>query len=479
MMKKIMILAVLLGFTSCSEDFLEVPLEDSTPAEEFFVSQDDALEATNAIYAEQLEWGTSAFPYLALTQITSDNTNKGSNPGDAAFLNDFNNFTFNASAFILNDYWTGQYRGINLANQVLANVPAIEMDEDLKERLLAEARFFRAYHYFNLVRAFGGVPIYTTLPEDGIYNIPRSTREEVYELIMSDLQAAAEVLPVSYNGPDVGRVTEGAAKGYLAKVYMYRENWTKVLELTQEVMGMGYELYPNYYELFRWQNEYNSEILLAIQSTAEGNCQATSQYGQVQGVRGQFGWGFNSPSEDLVEAYEEGDVREDASILFVGETTPEGDLITAGNDPSNPTRYNQKIYVSLENFRRNNCAENADSNIILLRYAEILLMNAEANMELGNIEAALESLNKVRNRAELEDLEIYDVEALQEAIWHERRVELAMEGDRFFDLVRQGRAAEVLQAHGTQFTPGVNEVFPIPANQIALSNNVLVQNPGY
>lgn len=478
-MKKILITFSFIALFSCTEDFLEIPLEDRTPAEEFFVSAEDATQAVNAIYNHQLDWLTSAFAHLAITQITSDDSDKGSNPGDAAFLNDFSNFTFNSSAFILNDYWTGQFRGVNLANQVLTNVPDIEMDESLKERLLAEAKFFRAYHYFNLVRTFGGVPIYDGLPADGLYNIPRNTKEEVYVFIKKDLTEAMQVLPASYGADQLGRVTEGAAKGLLAKVHMYKSEWPEVLQLTQEIMGMGYSLYDDYYELFRWQNEYNSEIIFEIQSTADGNCQSSSQYGQVQGVRAQFGWGFNSPSEDLVAAYEENDVRQDATILFVGETTPEGDLITAGNDPSNPTRYNQKIYVSSENYRRNNCAENADSNIIILRYAEVLLMNAEANLELGNYDAALESLNEVRNRAKLDDLTFESEAQLRSAIWHERRVELAQEGDRFFDLVRQGRAAEIFQALGKQFTPGVNEIFPIPANQISLSNNVLVQNPGY
>lgn len=478
-MKKILITFSFIALFSCTEDFLEIPLEDRTPAEEFFVSAEDATQAVNAIYNHQLDWLTSAFAHLAITQITSDDSDKGSNPGDAAFLNDFSNFTFNSSAFILNDYWTGQFRGVNLANQVLTNVPDIEMDESLKERLLAEAKFFRAYHYFNLVRTFGGVPIYDGLPADGLYNIPRNTKEEAYVFIKKDLTEAMQVLPASYGADQLGRVTEGAAKGLLAKVHMYKSEWPEVLQLTQEIMGMGYSLYGDYYELFRWQNEYNSEIIFEIQSTADGNCQSSSQYGQVQGVRAQFGWGFNSPSEDLVAAYEENDVRQDATILFVGETTPEGDLITAGNDPSNPTRYNQKIYVSSENYRRNNCAENADSNIIILRYAEVLLMNAEANLELGNYDAALESLNEVRNRAKLDDLTFESEAQLRSAIWHERRVELAQEGDRFFDLVRQGRAAEIFQALGKQFTPGVNEIFPIPANQISLSNNVLVQNPGY
>ncbi len=478
-MKKLIAICGCLIVMACNKDFLTVPLEDSIPAEQFFVSQQDAIEAVNQMYAYQIKWEPSAFPYMAILQITSDDSDKGSNPGDAAFLNDFDNFTFNSSAFSINDYWTGQFRGINYANQVLTNVPDISMDESLKQRLLAEARFFRGYHYFNLVRVFGGVPIYDGLPADGLYNIPRNTAEEVYQLIISDLTAAAEVLPVSYDTANVGRATKGAAKGFLAKVALYRNDYAQALALTQEVMGLGYELFPDYYEFYRVGNEYNVESIFEIQSTASGNCEAASQYGQTQGVRGQFGWGFNSPSEDLVNAYEPGDLRMDASILFVGETTPEGDLITAGNDPSNPIRYDQKVYVPSSDFRRNNCSENADINIKVLRFADILLINAEANNELGNTAAALESLNRVRNRAGLDDITGVDQSTLRTIIWHERRVELALEADRFLDLVRQGRAGEVLRAVGKQFTDGVNELFPIPANQIALSNGVLEQNPGY
>ncbi len=478
-MKKIILTIGLAVLFSCNDDFLEVPLEDSTPAEEFFVTQDHALEATNRIYAYQIEWFTSGFPYMAIFQIPSDDSDKGSNPGDAAFINDYDNFTLNASAFSVNDYWSGQYRAINFCNQVLVNVPSIAMDESLKQRLLAEAKFFRGYHYFNLVRVFGGVPIYTDFPEDGIYNIPRNSVEEVYQQAIQDLTEASETLPVSYDAANIGRATRGAAKGMLAKIAMYRSNWGAALTLTQEVMGMGYNLYQDYYQFFRYQNEYNIESIFEVESTADGNCLADSQYGQTQGVKQQYGWGFNSPSEDLANAYEPGDVRRDASILFVGEITPEGDLITAGNNAANPTRYNQKIYIPSADHRRNNCRENADTNIKVLRFAEILLINAEANNELGNTTAALESLNKVRNRAGLANSETVDQETLRMEIWKERRVELALEGDRFFDLVRQGRAGEVLRAVGKQFVDGVHEVFPIPAAQISLSNNVLTQNPGY
>ena len=479
-MKKILsIICLCCGVWGCQDDFINIPLDDSTPAETFFVSQEDALEAVNQIYSHEREFIVTAFAYTGMLDMTSDDTEKGSTPGDAAFLNDFNDFTFGSSSFLLDDHWTGQYRGINLANQVLTNVPPIDFDENLKSRFLGEAQFFRAYYYFDLVRVFGGVPIYEGLPADGNYNIPRNTADEVYDLIISDLTTAAEALPISYDSANLGRATRGAALGLLAKVQLYRENYTQVVTLTTEIEGLGYDLFPDYEQYFRVENENNIESIFEIQFTADGNCAAASQYGQHQGVRGQWGWGFNVPTEDLANAYEDGDLRRDGSILFLGETTPAGDLVTAGNNPDNPVRYNQKIYVPQADFRRNNCNENSDSNLKVLRFADILLISAEANNELGNTAAALERVNRVRNRAGLADLDITDQAALRMAIWRERRVELAMEQDRFLDLVRQGRAAEVLQAIGTQFTAGVNEIFPIPANQILLSNGVLEQNPGY
>lgn len=471
------------GIASCSEDFLNVDPEDVAVGEDFFVTQDQAVLAVNSIYGNLREFNTIAFAHLALTTITSDNATKGSVPGDAGFLDNFDNLTYTPTEGTINAYWIAQYQGINLANQVLTNVPQINMDETLKNRLLAEAKFFRAFHYFNLVRAFGGVPLRTQVPVPGEQenpenlNPPRASKEEVYAQIVADLTDAAGVLPVSYSAADLGRITKGAALTMLAKVQLYQENWQEVLDLTQQVMGMGYSLTPNYHDIFTLAGENNSESIFEIQAqTIPGNCDASnSQWAEVQGVRGQFGWGFVEPTEDLVAAYEEGDERLDATILFRGEVTPEGDKII--ETASNP-RYNQKAYVP--SFVTNECGYGKDQNIRMLRYAEVLLMHSEAAIELGQTQEALDALNLVRNRAGLPDVETTDQAELRNIIWHERRVELALEnGDRFFDLVRQGRAGEVLRAQGKNFVEGKNEVFPIPLQQITLSGGTLTQNPGY
>jgi hypothetical protein len=243
-----------------------------------------------------------------------------------------------------------------------------------------------------------------------------------------------------------------------------------------------YSLFPNYEALFRIANENSVESVFEIQAKYEpGNCDVSnSQYSQVQGVRGSQGggWGFNVPTQDLVNAYEPGDPRKDATIIFRGEITPQGDAIPTDGD--NPM-YNQKSYVPFSTWIE--CNEGAEQNIRVIRYAEVLLMNAEAANELGNTAQALTSLNMVRARARggndavLPDVTTTNQDELRAKIWHERHVELAMEFDRFFDLVRQGRAPEVLGPKG--FKAGVNEVWPIPQNEIDLSAGVLTQNPGY
>jgi hypothetical protein len=191
-------------------------------------------------------------------------------------------------------------------------------------------------------------------------------------------------------------------------------------------------------------------------------------------VRPQFGWGFFNPTSSLESAFETGDQRRAGTILYRGQTTPSGDVI----DPNAANaRYNMKAYVP--NSVTKVCGYGRDQNIRVLRYAEVLLINAEATNELGQTATALGYVNQVRQRAGLAALSTsLSQAAARQAIWQERRVELAMEyGDRFFDLVRQGRAASVLASKG--FTAGKNELMPIPLSQITLSGGKLVQNPGY
>ncbi|WP_442588928.1 RagB/SusD family nutrient uptake outer membrane protein [Pedobacter sp. AW31-3R] len=469
---------------SCKKSFLDVDPQGQQDSEQFWQNEADATKAVNAIYANLRSWNNVAFNALVIESTGSDEADKGSTPADATFFNLYDNFTVTSTQGALQDFWTGQYQNINYCNQVLDNIPAITMDETLKTRYLAEAKFVRAYSYFRLVRAYGDVPLRlkaaTGAPED---NIPRTAKTEVYAQIEKDLTEAAAVLPQSYGSADVGRATKGAALGMHAKVAMYQQKWTDVLSLTNQVIGLGYSLFPDFEKGFRTQNENNSESLFEVQAElVPGNTAASnSQYSQVQGVAGVTGggWGFNTPSTVLAAAFETGDPRRDATIIFRGETTPQGDFIPS-TVPN--TMYNQKSYVPFSQFV-SGFNEGCQQNFRVLRFADVLLMNAEAANETGNTTLALTSLNKVRARARgtltnvLADITTTDQTALRTAIWKERQVELAMENDRYFDVIRQGRGLEVFGPKG--WKANKNEVWPVPQQEIDLSGNLLTQNPGY
>lgn len=474
-MKKIFLtISILSLMTSCNNDFVDIKDEGQTEAKNFFTTQDDAMQGTNAIYSFLRSWENSAFPAQFVFGVPGDDVEKGSNPGDASFINAYDNFTFTVSDDGVRGYWIGQWQAVNRANQVITNVPKIDMDATLKNRLIAEARMLRAYFYFNLVRIYGGVPIYDGLPPDGNYLKARNSTAEVYNFIVADLTAAASVLPQSYPASDLGRVTKGGALGLLSKVYLYMKDYQKAYDASNQVMSMGYALDPDFNHLFRPAGEFGSE------SVFEVNCDCSaafggSQYAEVQGVRNQYGWGFFTPTPALESAFEPGDIRKELSILREGETTLEGDLIKKG-DPQAGNVWNQKVYVP-SSLNNNACGYGSIQNIRILRFADILLINAEAANELGNTAAAITNINKVRTRAHLANTTASTQGALRTAIWQERRVELAMENDRFPDLVRTGQAATVLASKG--FKAGKNEVFPIPLDAMNQSNGLFVQNPGY
>ncbi|SDE55157.1 Starch-binding associating with outer membrane [Mucilaginibacter pineti] len=476
-------LAITIITQGCKKSFLDVPPQGQQASTEFFVTQDDATKAVNSIYGNLREWKETAFAPMAVESLGSDEAEKGSTPADASYMNAYDNFTISATDGQLQDFWNGQYQSINLCNQVLDHIAAITMDENLKNRYIAEAKFVRAYNYFRLVRAFGDVVLRQHVAKDASeYNLPRTPKAQIYAAIEQDLTDAAAVLPQAYGSADIGRATKGAALALHAKVAMYQQKWPDVLNYTNLVMGLGYSLFPDFEKSFRIANENNSESVFEIQcqSLPSISGASTSQYSQIQGVPGalNLGWGFNVPTQALVDAFEPGDPRMDATIIFRGETTPEGDAIElTGPNP----RYNQKSYVPKSvPFVQN---QGEDQNVRVIRYAEVLLMNAEAANETGDAGKALTSLEMVRARARagnnaiLPKVTTTDKDALRLAIWHERQVELAMEFDRYFDVIRQGRGAAIFGTKG--WKAGTNEVWPIPQNEIDLSAGVITQNKNY
>ncbi|RKS55853.1 putative outer membrane starch-binding protein [Gillisia mitskevichiae] len=469
---------IFLTFVSCDDsDFLDVQPSKETP-EQALSSPTAATELVNAIYNKLLDSNESAFSWIGVSSITTDDADKGSDPGDTGADKDLlDALTFTSTSISFNEVWEANYQGIARANQALNYLPDLDIDEDLRARLIGESKFLRAEYYFRLVRMFGGVPLIEGVPniqnQDDINAAnTKVSKEEIYAFITADLNDAVASLPTSYSNIDLGRATKGAALTSLAKVNMYQGNWQQVYDLTNEVMGLGYSLTPEYEDIWKEIGENNSESIFEIQGRGETPNKGVQGYFVTQGARGAggWGWGFNTPTEDLTNSYEEGDKRKDATIIFRGETLWDGLLVA--ETVSNP-RYNQKAYVSktMETFNGGDWESN--KNVRILRYAEVLLMNAEAALNVGG--DAKTPLNLVRNRAGLESLD--NVTIMD--IWKERRWELAFEHDRYFDLVRQGRAGQVLRAHGKNFVDGKHELFPIPQAQIDLSKGQLIQNPGY
>lgn len=459
---------------SC-EDYLDIPYEGSTP--EGYIDEptpDEAFQFVSAAYASLRNWGVSVFPYIGIFEITSDDADKGSTPDDAPDMIALNNFSVSPNNVLVESFWNDNYSAISNCNYAINKLESLAFEDiQLQRQLIGEAKFLRAFIYLHLNLAFGGVPLVdTTLSAEEFAKIPRSSTGDVYIFIDSDLTYAVEHLPETYEFQWLGRATKGAARALLARSSMYQGKWDVVKTQTDDIIASGlYSLYPNFYKLFRVAGENSSESIFELQLASIDQGKYRCEYGFVQGPRNNFarlqGWGFNIPSEKLIAFFESRNdsIRKNATVLRRGSRTPEGDSIDA-NVP-NPV-YNFKVYTQK---KYNNIDYALDHNIRFIRYAEVLLMNAEAAIQAGGDAAT--PLNEVRSRVGLADI---SSPTLQD-VWDERRAELAMEEFRFFDLVRTGRASEELASLG--FVPGKNEVFPIPQTQIDLSNGVLQQNPGY
>ena len=442
--------------------------------------------------------------FITATGIRSDDADKGSTPADGgASAIDMDNFPVSPSNSYTNGLWIGYYALINKCNSTIKEVNTntnIVASAEVKNQTLGEARFLRAYGYFMLVRFFGRVPLIDSLFTDPAAqnNVPQSTAAQIYALIESDLTFAAANLPLSWDAKFVGRATKGAANGLLAKVYLTQQKWAPAMTAANAVItSTQYDLSTPYDKIFREEGENSKESVFEVQATASANIQTANgvQYAQIMGVRGagawDLGWGWNTPTTFLEAAYETGDPRKNRTILYTSTPTTTYQTIYGENLPTglpNP-RYNNKVYTNPAMRASIGHRFGYWMNIRLLRYADVVLMYAEAANEVGgaaNITAALNALNSVRARARagnssvLPNVTTTDQAVLRLAIRQERRIELAMEHDRFFDIVRWGIAQDVLHAAGkTNFNQNRDVVLPIPQTQLDLSAGRLTQNPLY
>lgn len=487
--KIISTLIATLFFMGC-ENFLSVNPQGELTQEAFPITEADALQSTNGVYATLRNWHyhSGGFPIL---DFMSDDAHKGSNPNDGAgTVGPYENFTFTPTQDGLDRWWAGLYQGIRRANVVIEKVPAIDMNESLKNRYIGEARFLRGLYYFDLVRAFGGVPLVTTTEPP--LNVPRSTAAETYALIEQDLQFAIDNLPEksSYGNEDLGRASSGAARALLAKVHLFQGNFPAAETLALQVINSNlYDLEPVFTDANGKNGEHGVESVFEI-GAVESESVVGNQYANTQGVRGtpNRGWGFNRPSIDLRNAFEPNDPRRNGTIIELGDVI---DGITILGDASTPdvTTDAEGNVIEIESYNRKVWIPGLSTdtqfghNRRLIRFSDVLLMAAEALNENNKPQDALMHLNRVRERARqgnpdiLPDITITNKDDLRDIILHERRTELALEGHRFWDLVRTGKAPEVLGPAG--FINGKHELLPIPQNEIDLSQGTLNQNDNW
>ncbi len=499
-LKQIVLALLIFSIAACEDDFLDRQPLVGTSEANFYVTEADALAAVNAAYATlQFEMSPAGHFRWFWGDIMSDDSVKGgSGDNDQPALAALENFQGPTDTDFLNSEWESNYLGIYRANIVLEKVPDIEMDEVLQTRILAEARFIRAWFHYNQVTIFGRVPLVDHTLSPSEYLLEQSEPSEVWAFIEADLLVAIEGLPnrSGYAAADLGRITKGAAEALLAKALMYQSKYDQALPHLESIVNSNeYALVADFGSIFTEDGENNIESVFEINyMNASGgnwgrNAQNEGTFTPVfQRARGQFGgFGFNIPTQDLVEEFfEEGfeDPRLKFTVFRQGEPMGDRGLFTIENAGGYPYQYYSRKYFanSSQDAPFGDPNPNGGLNDRVIRYADVLLMHAECHYHAGSISQALSSINMVRARARgtssniLPDLDASGQDLL-DAIYRERRLELALEGHRFFDLVRTGRAESVLGEMG--YSESTHRVFPIPLNQILATNGVTQQNPGY
>lgn len=493
-MKKIIIFFVIvLANTACSDNFL-----DRYPKGQWNRSNytpDNTLDKGILVQAKLSEAYTTlrGWPFcwagLAMNNYTTPDVEKGSTPSDGGDITQFKPLSYTASNAPIADYYSACYSSIYLSNEAMALVTALEDTVVLKDRFYAEALFLRSVMYFRLAQAYGGVPFVDKVLGQGEKTPPRISREELWQKLEHDLTLVIPYLPTRKTllaSNNSGRATQNAARAILAKVYMYQKNWAGALDQTTAIIASGdNSLSTPYDQIFTEASEYGDESVFEVyceEKPEPDKIYLGSQFAQIQGIRGipNLGWGFNAPSQVLMDTYEAGDPRKAASVIANGDIL-DGKAVRA--DASGYKFFNKKTYTKASErglYGRPAEAQGTWVNIRIIRFADVVLMNAEAACELGNATEALAKLEMVRARARgannaiLPKITTTDIAELRAKIHQERRIELAMEFERFFDLVRWDEAKTI-----PNFAVGKHELFPIPQTEIDKSEGILTQNPGY
>jgi len=485
-LKYINLVIVLLLVFSCSDDFVDVASEDEN-SEEFFNSEDDYQRALTAAY-DGLQ---STYVNVMLGEIASDNTlSGGESATDVIGFQEIDDMIHTPNNANLRDIWNWMFGAVNRANFILEFQDKTDFTN--KNNVIGQARFLRAYYNFELVKWFGDIPLAVDkrIQFGDQFSIDRTPKSEVYALIEQDLIFAADNLP--YVQPETGRVTKGAAQALLGKAYLFQDKFDEAANVFQDLINNGpHDLLSDYTTMFENDNENNIESVFEVQYTdKEGagfGCLQCSEGNVAVGFNGirnysgpvfESGFSFNVPTQEVVDAFEDGDVRKDVAILDI-------DTWATANNASFSIGFEHTGYYNRKYISRKGDLNTGDANLTnpnnyrAIRFADVLLMAAEALNRKSSPDdiAAQTYLNRVRRRA-FGDM-LHDISTtgsnLTNDIYKERRVELVGEGHRFFDLVRTGRAAQEIDG----FVSGKHELFPIPLIEIQLAGNRWEQNPNY
>src|SRR5215204_1473266 len=476
------VIVILLLASACSKSFIDRPPVSTVTTNDVYKTDKDFSDALIGVYK-----GFQA-QYFNMWQF-------GDLRGDDAWIQISNQpsstavdlFSINSSDALLNTTWANYYVVINRANNVLSRIadadPAVVKNKD---RYIGEARFLRALAYFDLVRIFGDLQMVTAPPTgEEIKNTPRTPAAKIYsDVIIPDLQDAAAKLPMSYTGTEVGRATNGAAKALLGKVYLTTKDFAKAETVLTELTKapFAYSLLGNFNDLFDYtKNEHHSEYIFDIEYD-EGlgglGSNFTNQFMpnvaamlSYYGIKGGFGESL-SPTMTLVNLWQAGDKRKDITVQCCGKwINPTTGAVVIFN-PSTIQSYTMKYVTPV------NTLNDSRVNWKVIRYADVVLMLAEALNENGKTVEALSFLNPIRKRAGVAEYTGLNQSDTRDKIALERRFELAFEGHRWFDLLRTGKALNALSSTGMK---DHMTIFPVPLSQVQVMNNnsLFPQNPGY
>lgn len=501
------------SLTSCN---LDEPTYAKTTSKNFYKTQSQVEEALTGAYLQlRTTWNEYALNFYFVGDCSTDDALKGSSDGDRAEVMELQNFTVYTTNGEVGRRWEILYRLINRCNEVIAYAPTATGDKTLLKRYENEAKALRAFGYYSLVTTFGGVPLLTQpMTPTEILKVPRASKEDIYAQIIQDLTDASE-LPAKkeYSEAEQYHATRGFAKTMLAKTYMFLGDYVnaeKVLHDIVEVDG-DYALLPDYGMNWRKEYENSSESVFELPNKIQDKSIATGtnvpHFFTSRDVTGYQGYGFHVPTTDLFNAFDKDDPRQTYVFTRTGDRYI-GDAQPQDNHQSATGFHDYKMTVPTAD-KQGYDVWMISYNIRMIRYADVLLLYAEALNENGKPQEALHYLNMIRQRARntspmdprkdmqayvppttsasLPDITTTNKDELRRAIWHERRVELAMEGWRRDDLMRQHRFGEVMRAYaakynvqkGRAFDDNRDYLLPIPQGEIDKSNNVLIQNPGY